>query len=74
MFTLDMKIGTSYEVQANTLLKLVAEVGGYLGMTLGISLLDLKVMVPIFWRFFQQKVLILYTKVKFAKRSGENNC
>ena len=54
-FVLGVKIGTSYEVQAKSLLTVVAEVGGYLGLTLGISLLDLKTMVYVFFTFFQAK-------------------
>ena len=44
-FILHPKIEVSSEVQAKTLLTLVAEVGGYLGLTLGVSLLDLKLLV-----------------------------
>ena len=37
------------EVMPKTVLMLVAEVGGYLGLTLGVSLLDLKLVLSSFW-------------------------
>ena len=44
-FILHPNIEVISEVQAKTLLTLVAEVGGYLGLTLGVSLLDLKLLL-----------------------------
>ena len=41
-FYLDKTIQTSRQVRSFTDLHLVAEVGGYLGLTLGVSLLDMK--------------------------------
>ena len=42
---LHTKIKVLSEVMPKTLLMLVAELGGYLGLTLGVSLLDLKAFV-----------------------------
>ena len=44
-FILHTNIKVLSEVMPKTLLMLVAELGGYLGLTLGISLLDLKTFV-----------------------------
>ena len=44
-FVLHTKIKVLSEVMPKTLLMLVAELGGYLGLTLGVSLLDLKTFV-----------------------------
>ena len=41
------------EVMPKTLLMLIAEVGGYLGLTLGFSLLDLKLFAPASWNFIE---------------------
>ena len=41
-FILHTNIKVLSEVMPKTLLMLVAELGGYLGLTLGVSLLDLK--------------------------------
>ena len=42
---LHTKIKVLSEVMPKTLLMLVAELGGYLGLTLGVSLLDLKMCI-----------------------------
>ena len=41
-FTLSTEIEKSSEIQAKSAMNLLAELGGYLGLTLGVSLLDLK--------------------------------
>ena len=43
------------EVMPKTLLSLVAEVGGYLGLTLGVSLLDLKTFFSFLWMIAKKK-------------------
>ena len=51
IFTLNSKIEVQEEVLAKTSLSLIAEVGGYLGLTLGVSLLDAKkvIMFLTYW-------------------------
>ena len=44
------------EVMPKTLLMLIAEVGGYLGLTLGVSLLDLKTFAPASWNFVKARL------------------
>ena len=51
VFTLYTDIEVFSEVMPKTFLTLVAEVGGYLGLTLGVSLLDLKLVFSSFWTF-----------------------
>ena len=48
-------IETVSEKMPKILLMLVAEVGGYLGLTLGVSLLDLESLVLTFWKFCKSK-------------------
>ena len=44
------------EVMAKTVLMLVAEVGGYLGLTLGVSLIDLKLCFSYIWIFIAARL------------------
>ena len=54
--TLYTDIEVYSEVMPKTFLTLVAEVGGYLGLTLGVSLLDLKVLVSSLWTFSKARL------------------
>ena len=55
-FNLYTDIEVFSEVMPKTLLMLVAEVGGYLGLTLGVSLVDLKLVVSSFWTFAKARL------------------
>ena len=46
----DKTVQVSREVLAHTSLNLVAELGGYLGLTLGLSLMHLELPVKMIWR------------------------
>jgi hypothetical protein len=51
-FLLSSKIEINEEVLHQTLLSLFAEIGGYLGLILGVSLLDLKILVTMIIEVF----------------------
>ena len=53
-FTLYKHIEVISEVMPKTALMVVAEIGGYLGLTLGISLLDINLVVSCFWELCRQ--------------------
>ena len=62
-FVLYTDIEVYSEVMPKTFLMLIAEVGGYLGLTLGVSLLDLKLVFTSCWTFGKARlewVLDLY--------------
>ena len=48
----DKTVPVSREVIAHTSLNLVAELGGYLGLTLGLSLMHLELPIKMIWRQF----------------------
>ena len=50
-FILSTVVETSSQVLAKTPLSLMADIGGYLGLILGLSLLDLNKIVPAAWKF-----------------------
>ena len=54
-FILSTVIETSSQVLAKTLLSLMADLGGYLGLTLGLSLLDLNKIVPAARQFIHKQ-------------------
>ena len=53
LFVLYKDIEVLSEVMPKTFLMMVAEIGGYLGLTLGISLMDLKFAAPSSLKFLQ---------------------
>ena len=59
-FVLHTKIQVLSEVMPKTLLMLVAELGGYLGLTLGVSLLDLKMFVQSSYKLVNAKHINIY--------------
>ena len=50
IFMFDKTVPVSREVLAHTSLNLVAELGGYLGLTLGLSLMHLELPIKMIWR------------------------
>ena len=62
-FLLSSKIEINDEVLHQTLLSLFAEVGGYLGLILGVSLLDLKTLVTMIIDVFIYKKLDYKCKI-----------
>ena len=57
---LHTKIKVLSEVLLKTLSMLVAELGGYLGLTLGVSLLDLKMFVQSSYKLVNAKHINIY--------------
>ena len=55
-FILYKSIEVTTEVYTKSLLTLVADIGGYLGLTLGISLLDLKTLISPLYCFITSKI------------------
>ena len=51
-----------------TVLMLVAEVGGYLGLTLGVSLLDLKLVLSSFWIFSKARLQWVFNVCNINKK------
>ena len=58
MFMFGKTVPVSREVLARSSLNLVAELGGYLGLTLGLSLVHLELPLMLLW----QKLVALKTK------------
>ena len=50
IFMFDKTVPVSREVLSHTSLNLVAELGGYLGLTLGLSLVHLELPIKMIWR------------------------
>ena len=57
IFMFDKTVPVSREVLTHTSLNLVAELGGYLGLTLGLSLMHLELPLRLLW----QKLVALKT-------------
>ena len=55
-FTLYTDIEVVSEKMSKDILTLVAELGGYLGLTVGVSLLDLKLLFSIAWNCVKSKI------------------
>ena len=52
VFMFGKTVGVSKEILGHTSLKLVAELGGYLGLTLGLSLVHLELPLRLLWNQF----------------------
>ena len=63
-FYLYTDIETMREVIPKTLLMLVAEIGGYLGLMLGVSVLDLKLCLPASFEIVKGKLFNFYNQLK----------